>query len=146
MMYFQGVANIASVSLAIGYPTVASVPHSIANGFKNLLAIAAVTDISFKEAEQVSNAESVAESNIKGLGGGVADILVLFYTAVMKTSLAECWSPLALEPGMVEPTRVEISRGNIPCRNGSLSSVIGEAVCMVHASQIGHPLLLLMQV
>ena len=31
---FQGVANVASVSLAIGYPTVASVPHSLVNGFK----------------------------------------------------------------------------------------------------------------
>jgi len=49
--FMQGVANVASVSLEIGYPTVASVPHSIANGFKNLLAIAAVTDVSFKEAE-----------------------------------------------------------------------------------------------
>merc|ERR1712212_613176 len=46
-----GLANVAAVSLAIGYPTVASVPHSVVNGFKNLLAIAAVTDITFKEAE-----------------------------------------------------------------------------------------------
>lgn len=49
--FMQGIANIASVSLAIGYPTVASAPHSIVNGFKNLLAVAAVTDITFKEAE-----------------------------------------------------------------------------------------------
>merc|ERR1711915_402382 len=46
-----GLANVAAVSLAIGYPTVASVPHSVVNGFKNLLAIAAVTDITFKKAE-----------------------------------------------------------------------------------------------
>merc|ERR1711915_617580 len=52
MKTFQtGLANVAAVSLAIGYPTVASVPHSVVNGFKNLLAIAAVTDITFKEAE-----------------------------------------------------------------------------------------------
>jgi len=49
----QGVAIVAAVSLSIGYPTVASVPHSIANGFKNLLALAAVTDVEFKEAETV---------------------------------------------------------------------------------------------
>lgn len=49
--FMQGIANIASVSLAIGYPTVASAPHSIVNGFKNLLAVAAATDITFKEAE-----------------------------------------------------------------------------------------------
>ena len=30
----QGVLNVAAVSLQIGYPTVASVPHSIVNGFK----------------------------------------------------------------------------------------------------------------
>merc|ERR1711875_141860 len=52
MSTFQtGLANVAAVSLAIGYPTVASVPHSVVNGFKNLLAVAAVTDITFKEAE-----------------------------------------------------------------------------------------------
>merc|ERR1712141_974611 len=51
MRFMEGVANIASISLAIGYPTAASVPHSVVNGFKNLLAIAAETDIEFKEAE-----------------------------------------------------------------------------------------------
>ena len=53
-MLCQGVTNVAACSLAIGYPTVASAPHSIVNGFKNLLAIAAETEISFKEAETVS--------------------------------------------------------------------------------------------
>jgi large subunit ribosomal protein LP0 len=47
--FLAGVSNVASVSLAIGYPTVASVPHSIANGFKNLMAIAAATDIEFAQ-------------------------------------------------------------------------------------------------
>jgi len=49
----QGVNNIAAVSLEIGYPTKASVPHSIANAFKNLLAVAAETDVEFKQAEQL---------------------------------------------------------------------------------------------
>lgn len=51
--FLAGVANLAAVSLSIGYPTTASVPHSIANGFKNLLAIAAVTEIEFKEATTI---------------------------------------------------------------------------------------------
>lgn len=51
--FMEGVRNVASVCLQIGYPTVASVPHSIVNGFKNLLAIAAETDITFPEAEQM---------------------------------------------------------------------------------------------
>merc|ERR1712034_91175 len=46
-----GIANVAALSLAISYPTIASVPHSVVNGMKNLLAVAAVTEISFKEAE-----------------------------------------------------------------------------------------------
>jgi len=48
-----GIRNVAAVSLAIGYPTIASVPHSIVNGMKNLLSVAAVTEITFKEAEML---------------------------------------------------------------------------------------------
>jgi len=48
-----GVANLAAVCLSVGYPTIASVPHSIANGFRNLLAIAATTDVEFKEATTI---------------------------------------------------------------------------------------------
>jgi len=51
--FCAGVANVAAVSLNIGYPTIASVPHSIANGFKNLMAVAAATDIEFPEVEQL---------------------------------------------------------------------------------------------
>ncbi len=51
--FSAGIANIASISLAIGYPTVASAPHLLANGFKNLLAIAAATDIEFEQAKGV---------------------------------------------------------------------------------------------
>jgi len=49
--FLDGVRNIAAVSLQIGYPTVASVPHSVLNGFKNVLAIAVTTEITFKEAQ-----------------------------------------------------------------------------------------------
>merc|ERR1712123_107978 len=48
-----GIANVAALSLAISYPTVASVPHSVVNGMKNLLAVAAATEITFKEAESL---------------------------------------------------------------------------------------------
>jgi len=51
--FMGGVQNVAAVSLAIGYPTVASVPHSIANGFKNLMAVAAATEIEFPQVEQL---------------------------------------------------------------------------------------------
>lgn len=48
-----GVANLAAVCLSIGYPTIASAPHSIANGFKNLLAIAATTEVEFEQATTI---------------------------------------------------------------------------------------------
>lgn len=51
--FMSGVATVAAVCLEIGYPTMASVPHSMVNGMKNLLAVAAVTDITFKEAEMI---------------------------------------------------------------------------------------------
>jgi len=44
--------GVAALSLGIGYPNAASAPHMIMNAFKNALAIAAVTDITFKEAEK----------------------------------------------------------------------------------------------
>ncbi|KAK3804193.1 hypothetical protein RRG08_012073 [Elysia crispata] len=50
--FMSGIRNIAAVSLAVGIPTAASAPHSIANGFKNLLAVAVMTDYDFPEAEQ----------------------------------------------------------------------------------------------
>jgi large subunit ribosomal protein LP0 len=51
--WLQGVARLAALCLSISYPTLASAPHSIINGFKNLLAIAAATDVSFKEAHTI---------------------------------------------------------------------------------------------
>ena len=78
--FMAGVANVASVSLAINYPTMASVPHSIANGMKNLMALAAVTDVTFEEAQQLKEyladpskfAAAVAASAPAAGGGGAA--------------------------------------------------------------------------
>jgi len=49
----EGIANVASVSLEIGYPTVVSVPHSIINGFKNVAAVALETEITFPQVEKL---------------------------------------------------------------------------------------------
>jgi large subunit ribosomal protein LP0 len=46
-------ANVAALSLATNYPTLASIPHSVVNGYKNVLAIAVETDYSFPLAEKV---------------------------------------------------------------------------------------------
>ncbi|XP_061689618.1 large ribosomal subunit protein uL10 isoform X1 [Syngnathoides biaculeatus] len=51
--FLEGVRNIACVSLEIGYPTLASVPHTVINGYKRVLAIAVETDYSFPLADKV---------------------------------------------------------------------------------------------
>lgn len=50
--FMSGITNVAAVSLAIGYPTLAAVPHMLVNGYKNVLAVALATDITFKQAEK----------------------------------------------------------------------------------------------
>merc|ERR1712098_711173 len=58
--FMAGVANGAAVSLQIGYPTMASAPHSMVNGLKNLMAIAAETEITFAAAAPAAAAASAA--------------------------------------------------------------------------------------
>jgi large subunit ribosomal protein LP0 len=47
------IMRIAAASLELGYPTLASVPHSVINGYKNVLAVAVATDYDFPLAEKV---------------------------------------------------------------------------------------------
>jgi len=49
--FFSGVRKIAALSLAIGYPTIASVPHIIGGAFRKLLYVGAATGYEFKEAK-----------------------------------------------------------------------------------------------
>jgi large subunit ribosomal protein LP0 len=48
-----GISTIASISLGLGIPTVASVPHLLVTGYKNLLGVALGTDYSFPAADRV---------------------------------------------------------------------------------------------
>uniref|UniRef100_A0A2K6P434 60S acidic ribosomal protein P0 n=1 Tax=Rhinopithecus roxellana TaxID=61622 RepID=A0A2K6P434_RHIRO len=51
--FLEGVRNVASVCLQIGYATIASVPHSIINGYKRVLALSVETDYFFLLAEKI---------------------------------------------------------------------------------------------
>jgi len=51
--FSNGVRNIAAVSLATGFPTVAALPHALIRGYKNLLSISLATDYSFPRADKV---------------------------------------------------------------------------------------------
>jgi len=51
--FLDGVRNVACIGLSIGYPTIASLPHSIINGYKKILSIAMATTVSFPRADQL---------------------------------------------------------------------------------------------
>ena len=48
------IARVAAASLELNYPTLASIPHSVINGYKNVLAVSVATDYDFPLAEKVS--------------------------------------------------------------------------------------------
>lgn len=50
--FFGGVRKLAAISLAIGYPTAASVSHSLNFAFKKLLSISLATEIEFAESKK----------------------------------------------------------------------------------------------
>ena len=51
--FMSGVQTIAAISLAINYPTLPSVMHSLINAYKNLLAVSIATDFTFEGSEKV---------------------------------------------------------------------------------------------
>lgn len=51
--FTDGVRSVAGVSLTLNYPSIAMVPHAIADGFKKLMAVSVVTDYTFKESEAI---------------------------------------------------------------------------------------------
>jgi len=50
--FLSGIKTIAAISLALKYPTIVSVTHTLVNAYKNLLAIALATDYTFEGAEK----------------------------------------------------------------------------------------------
>lgn len=51
-IFFRGVRVAAAVSISGAYPTAASLPHSIMNGFKKVLAVSLATEYTFPIAQQ----------------------------------------------------------------------------------------------
>jgi large subunit ribosomal protein LP0 len=71
--FFAGVRKVAALSLAIGYPTIASLPHILGNGFRKLLAISLATNYEFKEAKMFKDAAAsgaAAAAAAPAAGGG----------------------------------------------------------------------------
>jgi large subunit ribosomal protein LP0 len=56
--FVTGITTIAAISLALNYPTIVSVVHSLVNSYKNVLAVSLGTDYTFEGAEQVIRSTS----------------------------------------------------------------------------------------
>jgi len=70
--FFAGVRKIAALSLAIGYPTVASVPHVLGGAFRKLLYIGAASGYEFKEAKAFLEAGAAAPAAAAATGAAPA--------------------------------------------------------------------------
>ncbi|PHH60416.1 hypothetical protein CDD81_1694 [Ophiocordyceps australis] len=70
------ITTIASVSLAINYPTMASVMHSLVNTYKKALSVAIETDYSWPEIEElkdrIANPEAYAAAAPAAAAGGAS--------------------------------------------------------------------------
>ncbi|TFY61046.1 hypothetical protein EVG20_g7201 [Dentipellis fragilis] len=62
--FVSGIKQIAAISLALNYPTIVSVTHSLVNAYKNLIAVSLATDYTFegseKAKEYLANPEAFA--------------------------------------------------------------------------------------
>jgi len=50
--FLAGVKTVAAISLALNYPTIVSVVHSLVNAYKNLIAVSLATDYTFEGSEK----------------------------------------------------------------------------------------------
>jgi len=76
--FSSAINTIATISLAVGYPTLPSVIHSIVNSYKNALAIAIETDYSWEGIDElkdrIANPDAYASSApAAGSGGDAGD-------------------------------------------------------------------------
>lgn len=79
----SAIATITAISLAVNYPTLPSIMHSLVNGYKNLLAVAVETEITWPEIEELkdrianpdayASAAPVAAAAAETSGGAAAD-------------------------------------------------------------------------
>jgi len=75
--FSTALSQVASISLAIGYPTQASLPHSIGNAFKSVIAVTVqLSGYTFKEAEPyrafLADPSAFASAAAPSGGGGEA--------------------------------------------------------------------------
>lgn len=65
-----GIRNVAAACLELNFPTLASAPHSLVNGYKNVLAVAVETEYSFPLVRTYARAGSGTTCAAAGARGG----------------------------------------------------------------------------
>lgn len=72
--FSSAVTTVAAVSLALNYPTLPSIMHSLVNGYKKVLAVAIETDFSWPEIEElkdrIANPDAYAAAAPAAAAGG----------------------------------------------------------------------------
>jgi len=53
--FLSGIKTIAAISLALNYPTIVSVSHTLVNAYKNLISIALASEYTFEGAEKIKD-------------------------------------------------------------------------------------------
>jgi len=100
-----GVTNVAAVSLASGYPTLASVAHSFINGYKNVLSIALSTEYVYPAAKEVKAFLSDPEAIARALAAASASAA----PATAPAAAAGAKSPAAAAAPVVEEKEEEVA-------------------------------------
>jgi len=89
-------SRVAALSLAIGYPTLASLPHLVNNTFRKLVALTLVTDYSFEEAKKFK--EAAAHPAAAAAAAAVAVTAATTPAAAAAASAEEAEAKKAEEP------------------------------------------------
>jgi len=95
--FLNGVRKLAAISMAIGQPNAASVPHIIANAFKKVIAISLATDIEIEQAKKFKEY--------------LADPSKFAAAAAPAAGSAAAAAPAAAEPAKKESSESEADMG-----------------------------------
>jgi large subunit ribosomal protein LP0 len=68
----RSIKNVAAISLRMGYPTLASIPHSISNAYKKVCGLSMATSYTFKGTEEIKAILSDPEALAKALAAAAA--------------------------------------------------------------------------
>ncbi|KAF8802451.1 putative 60S acidic ribosomal protein [Phlegmacium glaucopus] len=85
--FLSGIKTIAAISLALNYPTIVSVTHSLVNAYKNLIALSLATEYSFDGSEKVK--EYLANPDAFAAAAPVAEVAPVAAAAAEEEKVEE---------------------------------------------------------